>query len=156
MRSGTSRDGLAQSDLILHVVRKVRERVALRLSALVGDFFVAAGKGNRLEAQERNDLRIVEREADHRAHLLVVDAVNNRDDRYDFHAGIVKVVDRLELDVEEIADQAMRVGFVSDAIELQIGIAQTGFGRLLAELRALGELDAIGRRLNAVVSDLAA
>ena len=67
----------AESGLILHVVRQMRQRVALGLAALVGDGFVAAGERHRLEAQERNLLRIVEREAHHRAHLLVVDAVDD-------------------------------------------------------------------------------
>ena len=88
-------DRFAQSDLILHVVRQVRQRVALRLAALVGDFFVAAGERNRLEAEERDDLRIVEREADHRSNLLVVDAVDDRDDRDDLDTRVVQVVDRL-------------------------------------------------------------
>ena len=69
--------GLAQPGLILHVVRQVRERVALGFAAIVRDGFVAAGEGNRLEAQERNLLGIVEREANHRAHLLIIDAVDD-------------------------------------------------------------------------------
>ena len=36
--------GLAQSGLVLHVVRQVGQRVALRLAALVGDGLVAAGE----------------------------------------------------------------------------------------------------------------
>ena len=49
----------------------------------------------------------------------------------------------------------MRVGSVADTVELQVGVAQTRFGGLLGELGALGELDAVGRRLHAVVADLA-
>ena len=70
-------NGFAQTGLILHVVRQVRQRVALGLAALIRDGFVAAGEGNRLEAQERNLLGIVERETHHRAHLLIVDAVDD-------------------------------------------------------------------------------
>jgi hypothetical protein len=45
-------------------VRQVRERVALGGAALVGDGFVAAGEGDRLEGEEGNLLGIVERELD--------------------------------------------------------------------------------------------
>ena len=149
-------NGLAEAGLILHVVRQVRQRVALGLAALIGDGFVAAGEGNRLEAQERNLLGIVEREAHHRAHLLIVHAVDQRDHRDDVDAGAVQILDRAQLHVEQVADRAMRIGFVADAVELQIRVAQTGFGGLLGELRALGELDAVGRGLHALIADLAA
>ena len=147
--------GLAQSGLILHVVRQVRQRVALRVTALVGDGLVASGERNRLEREERDALGIVERELDDASDLLVVEVVDDGDDRHDLDAGLVQVLDRLQLHVEQIADQAVRVGGIADAVELQIGVAQTGFSRLLGELGTLGELDAVGRRLHAVVADLA-
>ena len=150
-----SRDRLADAGLVLHVVRQVRQRVALRGAALRRDFFVAAGERHRLERQEVDPLRVVERELDDAADLLVVDAVDDRDDRDDVDAGAVQVLDRAQLHVEEVADAAVRVGGVADAVELQVRVAQTGFGRGLGELRALGELDAVGRRLHAVVADLA-
>ena len=77
-----------------------------------------------------------------------------RDNRDDIDARVVQVVDRLELHIEQISDEPMRIGLVSDAVELQIRIAKTGFGRLLAELGTLGELDPVGGGLNAVVADL--
>ena len=49
----------------------------------------------------------------------------------------------------------MGVGGIADAVKLQVRIAQPGFGRLLAEFRTLGELDAVGGRLHAVVADFA-
>ena len=49
----------------------------------------------------------------------------------------------------------MRVGRVADAVELEIRVAQPGFGRRLGEFGVLRELDAVGRRLDAVVADLA-
>ncbi len=39
----------AEAGLILHVMREMRQRVALRLAAIVGDGFVASGKADRLE-----------------------------------------------------------------------------------------------------------
>ena len=146
---------LAESGLALHVVRQVAQRVALRLATLVGDLFVAAGEGNRLEGEEGDALRIVERELDDAAHLLVVDAVDDRGDRNDVDAGAVQVLDRAQLHVEEVADLAVRVGSVADAVELQVRVAQTGFRSLLGELRALRELDAVGRSLHGVVTNLA-
>ncbi len=77
---------LAEARLVLHVVRQVRQRVALRCAALVGDFLVAAGEGDRLEREEGDRLRVVERELDDAADLLVVDAVDDRDDRHDVDA----------------------------------------------------------------------
>ena len=56
---------LAHANLVLHVVRQVRKRVALRCPAFRGNLFVAARKRNRLEGKERNLLRVIERELDH-------------------------------------------------------------------------------------------
>ena len=82
-------------------------------------------------------------------------AVDDGDDRDDVDAGLVQVLDRAQLDVEQVADAAVRVGGVADAVELQVGVAQTGFGSRLREVEALGELDAVGRGLHRVVADLA-
>src|SRR5271165_5321171 len=147
--------GLAQSGLALHVVREVRERVALRVTALVGDFFVAAGERNRLERQERDSFGVVERELNDASDLFVVEVVDDGDHRHDLDAGPVQVLNGLQLHIEQIADEAVRVGSVADAVELQVGVAQSGFGSLLGELKTLGELDAVGSGLHAVVSNLA-
>ncbi len=136
-------------------MRQMRKRVALGGAAIVGYSFVAAGEADRLEAQEADRLRIVERELDDSSDLLVVDAVHDRDHRNDFNSGLVQVFDRLQFHVEQVADQAMRIGCVADAVELQVGVAHAGFDSLLAEFKALGELDAVGRGLHGVVSDFA-
>ena len=150
-----SRDRLADAGLVLHVVRQMRQRIALRRPALRRDLLVAAGERHGLERQEVDPLRVVERELDDASDLLVVDAVDDGDDRNDVDAGVVQVLDRAELDVEEVADAAMRVGRVADAVKLQVRVAKAGFGGGFRELRALGELDAVGRRLHAVVADFA-
>ena len=146
---------LAQTRLVLHVVRQVRQRVALRRPPLRRHFLVAACKRHRLERQEVDLARVVERELDDAPDLLVVDAVDDRHDRNDVDAVVPQVFDRLQLDVEQVADAAMRVGGVADAVELQIRVAKPRVGRRLRELRALGELDAVCRRLHRVVPDLA-
>ena len=81
-----------KTGLILHVVCQMGKRVALRNSALVGDGFVAAGETDRLERQEADLLRIIERELDDPSHLLVIDAVYDCDHRNDLHAGTMQVV----------------------------------------------------------------
>src|SRR5690348_18396675 len=118
-------------------MRKVAQRIALCCAALVCDLFVAAGEGNWLEREERNDLGIIERELDDAADLLVVDAVHDRRDRNDIDARLVEVLDRFQLYVEEIADFAVRVSGIADAIELQVNVAQTRVSSLPAELFAL-------------------
>ena len=146
---------LSDADLILHVVREVRKRVALLQATLLGDLFVAAGKRNRLERKERNLLRIVESEANDRADLIVVDAVDERRNEHDLNARFVQVVDRAHLHVEQVADLAMAVGVVADTVKLQVNVTQSSFSSFAAELFALGELDSVRRRLHAVVTNFA-
>ena len=141
--------------MVFHVVRQMAQRVALCLAAIVGHGFVAAGEAHRLEAEEADRLGIVERELDDASDLLVVDAVHDRHDRNDFHAGLVQVLDRLQFHVKQISDQAMCVGRVANTVKLQVGIAHAGFNCLLAEFKALRELDTVGRGLHGVVSNLA-
>jgi len=134
-------------------VSEVRERVALRGSTLVGNFLVASSERNRLEREEIDLPRVIEGELDNSSDLLVVDAVDDGRDRDDVDAGGVKVLDRAQLDVEEVADQAMGVGGVADAIELEVRVAQTCFCCRTGELRALCELDPVGRRLVTAVAN---
>src|SRR5690348_6945183 len=133
----------------------MRERVALRFAAIVGDSFVASGEADWLEAEESDLLRIIERELNDASDLLVVDAVNDGHDRNDFDSGAMQIIDGLEFYVEEVADFAVRIGCVADAVELQIRITQSGFGSLLRKLEALGEFNSVGRGLNRVVSNFA-
>ena len=126
---------LADAGLVLHVVRQVRQRVALRLPALGRDLLVAAGERHRLEREEVDLARVVERELDDAADLLVVDAVDDRDDRHDVDARAPEVLDRAQLDVEQVADAAVRVGGVADAVELQVGVAQARPSRPRARTR---------------------
>ena len=127
-------------------------RCAARRS--VGDFLVAARERHRLERQEVDLLRVVERELDDPADLLVVHAVDDRRDGDDVDAGGVQILDRAQLHVEQVADEAVRVRRIADAVELQVRVPQPRLGRRLRELGALGELDPVGRRLDAAVPDL--
>src|SRR5205085_414876 len=146
---------LAQPNLILHIVRQMGKRVTLCHAALVGNLLIASGKRNRLEAEEADGFGIVERELNDTANLLVVDAVDDRRNWNDLHAGVMQVVNGLELYVEQIADFAVRIRGVSDAIELEINITQASFCGLAANLFTLCELNAITGGLHRVVANLA-
>ncbi len=98
---------------------------------------------------------VVERKLDDAANLFVVDAVDDGGNGNDFDAGLVKIVNRLQLDVEQVANLAVGIGCVADAIELEIGVAQAGFGCCAAKLFALGEFNSVRRGLHAVVANLA-
>ena len=105
--------------------------------------------------EEVDLLRVVERELDDAANLLVVDAVDDAGHGNDVHAGLMQVVDGLQLYIERVADLAVRVSSVADAVELQVGVAETGFRSGLREFLRLGKLDAVGRGLHGGVTDLA-
>ena len=134
----------------------MRKRVALAQTAFRSDVFVAAGERNRLEGHEGDLLRVFHRELHDRAHLIVVHVVDDGDDQHDFDARLVHVLDGAQLHVEQVAHLAVAVGVVADAVELQVGVAHARFEGLLAEILALGELDAVGGRLHAVVARLCA
>src|ERR1700687_4539436 len=87
--------------------------------------------------------------------LIVVHVVNDSHDEHDFDARLVHILDGTQLHIEQIADLPVAVGVVADAVKLQIRIPHARFERLLAELLALRELDAVRRGLHAVVTDLA-
>src|SRR5579884_1325562 len=148
-------NGFADSGLLLHVVRQMGKSVALGFPALVGNRLVTSGKGDRLEREERNLLRIIERELDNVTNLLVVDTVQNRDDRNDVDARRPKIFNGPQLYIEQVAYRAVRVGRIADSIELQVRVPESGFGRFFAEIGPLGEFDAVGGRLHAVIADLA-
>ena len=137
------------------VLGQMRQRVALLQAALGSDFLVAAGERNGLEGHEGDFLGILHGELHDRAHLVVVQVVDDGRDQNDLDARRVHVFDGAQLHVEQVAHLAVAVGVVADAVELQVGVAQAGFKRLLAIILALGEFDAVGRRLHAVVAHLA-
>ena len=112
----------------------------LGYAALFADVFVAACKADRLEREEAVLLGIVECELDDTADLVVVDAVVDGRHWDDLNAGFVQVVNRLELYVEQVADLAVRVGSVADAVELEVDVAQTGFGGSAAEFLDSGKI----------------
>src|SRR5712692_7739677 len=60
------------------------------------------------------------------------------------------ILDGAQLDVEQVADLAVAIGVVADAVELQVSVSQARLEGLPAELLALGELNAVGGRLDAV------
>ncbi len=73
----------------------------------------------------------------------------------DVDAGFVQVVDGLQFHVEQVADLAVRVGGVADAVELEVDVTETRLGSGAAKFLALGKLDAVGGCLHAVITHLA-
>src|SRR5262249_20381286 len=136
-------------------VGEMRQSISLRKSSLVRHRLVAAGERYRLEREEGDAPGVVHRELNDFSDLLVVDAVNDGRNRNDLHAVAMQVFDCAKLDVEQIADRAMVVRGIADSVELQIYESQSCFSGLFAEFSALGELDSVGCRLHAVVTDLA-
>ena len=147
--------GLDFAHLRADVLRQVRKRVALADAAFGSDFLVAPGERNGLEGHEGDFLRVFHRELHDRAYLIVVHVVDDGGDQHDFDAGFVHVLDGAQLHVEQVAHLAVAVRVVTDAVELQVRVAHAGFEGLLAEFLALGEFDAVGRGLHAVVADFA-
>src|SRR5262249_18513520 len=111
-------------DLLAGVLRQMRESVALAVPPLWSNVLVASSKGNRLEADESNFLGIFHGELHHRPYLVVVHVVDDSYHQNDFNTGLVHVFDGPELDVKQVADLAVAIGVIADAIELQVGITQ--------------------------------
>ena len=133
---------------------EVRQCVTLRLAPLIGNSLVTSSERNRLEGEEGDDLWIFQGKLDDSADLLIVNTVDNSRDRHNFHTGFMQVVDSLELHIKQVADFTVLVSGVANAVKLQVGVAQSGFSGLLAEIQALGELNAVGSSLHAVIAHL--
>ena len=95
------------------------------------------------------------REPDDVADLVVVDRVDDRHDQRHVDAVLVEVLDRPQLDVVEVADLAVLVVLVADAVELEVRESQPGLRGLPREVRILGEADSVGRALHREVAELA-
>src|SRR5437660_11978698 len=111
----------------------MRQCVTLGLAAVVGYGFISSCEAYWLEAQEADRFWIIQRELYDSSYLFVVDAVDDRHYWDDFYAGVVQVLDGFQFYVEQVADHAMGIGGVADAVELQVGVAHAGFYCLLAE-----------------------
>ena len=147
-------EGVGGAQLALHVVGQVTQCVALRVAACGGDVFVASRETHGLERNHRDLVGVVDGELDDGPYLVVVDPVDDGHDQHHVDARGVQVVDGLKLHVEQVAHFAVRVGFVRYAIELQVTQSQACALGLLAELRILGEADAVAGALHAEVPDL--
>ena len=138
----------------LHLVRHVRDRVALPAPIVVGDLLVPSRERNGLEGDAAHLVAVREEEIEQRPDLGVVHAVDDGGDGRDVDARVVHHFDRLELDVEEVADVPMFVGVVRHAVELEIRHVESGLFRRVGELRLESEAQPVGRGLHGVVPDL--
>src|SRR4029079_15638077 len=75
-----------QAGLLLHIVCKMRKRIALCQTAFIADFFIASSKRHRLECDKRNLLWVRSCELDDWSNLIVIDSVNERYHQDDFHS----------------------------------------------------------------------
>ena len=117
---------------------------------------VAAGEAHRLEAHDGDLVGVGDGKVDDRPDLVVVVAVDHGvDDEHHVDPRGVQVLDGALLHVEEIADLAMRVRLVGDAVELEVREAEASGLRLLRELRVLRETDAVRGALHAEVAVVA-
>src|SRR3954462_2419907 len=85
---------LPDPGLRFHVVSQMGECIALSFAALFCNRFVTAGKRNRLEREERNFFRVIQSELDDVPDLLIIDAVEDRDDRNYVDARLPQILDR--------------------------------------------------------------
>src|SRR5262245_12983255 len=131
----------------------MRQSIALLQPALLSNLLVTTRKGNRLEREKRYLFWIIKREPNDRSHLIIVDPVDERSDQNDFNTCFMKIVYRSHLHVKQVSDLSMTVRVISDAVELQIDVAQTSFGGFAAKLFALGELNSVRCSLNTVVTN---
>src|SRR5450432_1589151 len=131
------------------------ERVALALAALVRDFLVPTGEADGLKRHHRDLVGVVDRELYDWTYLLVVDAVDDRHHEHHVDTRGGEGFDRTQLDVEQVADLAVTVGLVRDAVELQVAEAQTRALGGMAKLDVLRELHAVAGALHAEVAHVA-
>src|SRR4051812_7138953 len=98
----------------------MRECVALRFAALICNGFVTSGERYRLERDEGDFVWVVEGELHNPAHLLIVDPIDDRSHEHDFDPVGVQVLNGAQLQVEQVPNISMRIGGVSDPVELKI------------------------------------
>ena len=58
------------------------------------------------------------------AYLLIIDAVNDGDDRDDVDAVTPQIVNGAQLYVKQVANGAVGIGFIADTVKLQVGVTQ--------------------------------
>ena len=127
------------------------EGEALGQQFVFGD---AAGEGDRLEADARNAVDVLDGHANDVANLVVVQAFHNGRYKDDLHAGRAAVLDDFHLDVEQRLSAHTAIDVVVDAIKLQIKRRQPGFFGFPREFQ-VRQLDAVGRGLNVGEAHLA-
>ena len=100
------------------------EGVALAQPAFVRDFLISTCKGDRLERDKGDLLRVVEGKTDNRPHLIIVDIIQEGRYQNDLDASLVGILDSSKLDIEQVADVAVTVGLIANSIELIVEEAE--------------------------------
>ena len=94
------------------------ERVTLPGAHSVRHVFIAARERDRLERDGLDLVYVLRGELYNLSDAVVVDGVDDGGDERDLDADARQVLNRAQLDIEEIADAAMLVLLFGDAVEL--------------------------------------
>src|SRR6185369_9652368 len=140
--------------LVLQIVRHARECVAPLRAQLVGDIFIASGKRNRLKRDRLHLVDVLRGKLDDLTDTIVVDTVNDRHDEGDFDSSFCEVLDRSQLNVEQVANTAVLILLFTHAVKLKI---HTMLSRSLcgfAELEIFSEANSVRRGEYAIETDL--
>src|SRR5690606_18663837 len=111
---------MRKTHLVVHIVSQMAQGVALLGAQLIGDVLVAASEAHRLKGDDSDLVGVVDGKLNDRSDLIVVDAVDHRDDKNHVNSCSCQVLNRAELDVKKVAYLTVRVGRVGDAVKLQV------------------------------------
>src|SRR5271157_2846674 len=135
---------LGDTRLLADAARKISQRESLRQQLVLGD---ASRERDRLEADPRNRVDVLDRHAHDVADLVIVETLDDRRNEDNLHARRAAVLDDLHLSLEQRLPARAAIHVVSDTIELQVERVQSRCLRLLRELQ-ISKRDSIRRGLN--------
>src|ERR1041384_5218300 len=142
------------AELVFEIVRHAGECVTPFLAQLVADVFIASGERNRLERDRLHFVDVLRSKLDDLTDAIVVDAVDDGHDERDFDPDFSQVLDRTQLNVEQVANTAVFVLLFTHTVELKINTVLSRCFRGSAKLDVLSETNSISRREDAIEADL--
>ncbi len=132
------------SGLVGNAVRKIGQRKALFLQFLAVD---TAGEGDRLEADRRYRIDVLERDADDVSDLVVVDPLHDGGHQADLDAGLAAVFDCPQLGFQQRLPADLEIDVVGHAVKLQVDVLQAVLGGFHREIKVRHQ-NAVGRGLH--------
>src|SRR6187549_2299263 len=118
---------------------KLRQRITLRVTSIIIDIFVSAGKHNRLKDNAGDLVQILDGEFDYRTNLIAIALSYDCDLEIRAQPGGGNIAKCFDLHVEEIADAAVAVFFIRNPIKLEIHATQPSSLSLQSEIWLLGK-----------------